>query len=225
MLVIPGGGAPENLRIHDEAVAFSKEFVESGKPVGAICHGAQLLISAKVLKGRQLTCVNKIRDDVINAGGIYVDDPLVEDGNLITSRVPGDLADLQRSTRPGPGRGCRLLGVSMTTVEARPGEDATNGDGRPRPPAGGPGLHLRHGRCPLSGLPSPSRGQRSVQRAGTARAPLHSGHQQLDVVAAAVRREARRDGRRPSRSSRSAPRAPPRATTCWRPLRRTRRSS
>ncbi len=91
MLVIPGGGAPENLRIHDEAVAFSKEFVHSGKPVGAICHGAQLLISAKVLKGRQLTCVNKIRDDVINAGGIYSDYPLVEDGNLITSRVPGDL--------------------------------------------------------------------------------------------------------------------------------------
>ena len=91
MLVIPGGGSPENLRIHDEAVTFSKEFVNSGKPVGAICHGAQLLISAKVLKGRQLTCVNKIRDDVINAGGIYIDVPLVEDGNLITSRVPGDL--------------------------------------------------------------------------------------------------------------------------------------
>ena len=91
MLVIPGGGAPENLRIHDEAVKFSKQFVESGKPVGAICHGAQLLISAKVLKGRQLTCVNKIRDDVINAGGIYSDVALVEDGNLITSRVPGDL--------------------------------------------------------------------------------------------------------------------------------------
>jgi len=91
MLVIPGGGAPENLRIDDDAVAFTKAFVESGKPVGAICHGAQLLISARVLKGRQLTCVNKIRDDVTNAGGIYVDLPLVEDGNLITSRVPADL--------------------------------------------------------------------------------------------------------------------------------------
>ena len=91
MLVIPGGGAPENLRIDDDAVAFTRAFVESGKPVGAICHGAQLLISARVLKGRQLTCVNKIRDDVTNAGGIYVDLPLVEDGNLITSRVPADL--------------------------------------------------------------------------------------------------------------------------------------
>ncbi len=91
MLVIPGGGAPENLRIDDAAVAFTKAFVDSGKPVGAICHGAQLLISARVLKGRHLTCVNKIRDDVTNAGGIYIDMPLVEDGNLITSRVPADL--------------------------------------------------------------------------------------------------------------------------------------
>lgn len=91
MLVIPGGGAPENLRIHDGAVAFTRAFVESGKPVGAICHGAQLLISARVLKGRQLTCVNKIRDDVTNAGGIYVDHALVQDGNLITSRIPADL--------------------------------------------------------------------------------------------------------------------------------------
>ena len=91
MLVIPGGGAPENLRIHDGAVAFTRAFVESGKPVAAICHGPQLLISAKVLAGRRLTCVNKIRDDVINAGGDYVDEALVEDGNLITSRTPADL--------------------------------------------------------------------------------------------------------------------------------------
>ncbi|MDP9369181.1 MAG: type 1 glutamine amidotransferase [Chloroflexota bacterium] len=92
MLVIPGGGAPENLRIHDPAVEFTRRFVESGRPVAAICHGPQLLISAKVLNGRRLTSVNKIRDDITNAGGHYVDEPLVEDGNLITSRVPGDLA-------------------------------------------------------------------------------------------------------------------------------------
>jgi protease I len=90
-LVIPGGGAPENLRIHDEAVAFTRAFVASGKPVAAICHGAQLLISADVLRGRTVTCVNKIRDDVINAGANYVDQELVVDGNLISSRVPGDL--------------------------------------------------------------------------------------------------------------------------------------
>ncbi len=91
MLVIPGGGSPENLRIDDRAVEFTRRFVESGKPVAAICHGPQLLISANVLRGRTVTCVNKIRDDVKNAGANYVDEPLVIDGNLITSRVPGDL--------------------------------------------------------------------------------------------------------------------------------------
>ena len=91
MLLIPGGGAPENLRINTEAVDWTRKFFETGKPVGAICHGAQLLISAKVLPGRTLTAVNKIRDDITNAGGQYVDEELVVDGNLITSRVPGDL--------------------------------------------------------------------------------------------------------------------------------------
>jgi protease I len=91
MLVIPGGGAPENLRIDDAAVAFTRRFVESGKPVGSICHGPQLLISAGVLKGRTTTCVNKIRDDVTNAGAIYVDEPVTIDGNLISSRTPADM--------------------------------------------------------------------------------------------------------------------------------------
>ena len=91
MLVIPGGGAPENLRIVDDAVDFTRRFVESGKPVGSICHGPQLLISADVLKGRTVTSVNKIRDDIKNAGGNYVDEELVVDDNLITSRVPKDI--------------------------------------------------------------------------------------------------------------------------------------
>jgi protease I len=91
MLVIPGGGSPENLRINDSAVAFTKRFVESGKPVGSICHGPQLLISAEVVEGRTVTAVNKIRDDIRNAKANYVDEELVVDGNLITSRVPKDL--------------------------------------------------------------------------------------------------------------------------------------
>lgn len=91
MLLIPGGGSPENLRINDAAVAFTRDFVNTGKPVAAICHGAQLLISAKVVTGRKLTAVNKIRDDIVNAGGLYVDQELTEDGNLITSRIPADL--------------------------------------------------------------------------------------------------------------------------------------
>lgn len=91
MLVIPGGGSPENLRIVDEAVEFTRKFAATGKPMAAICHGAQLLISADAVRNRTLTAVNKIRDDVRNAGGNYVDEPLVVDGNLITSRIPSDL--------------------------------------------------------------------------------------------------------------------------------------
>lgn len=91
MLVIPGGGAPENLRIVDAAVDFTRQFVASGKPVASICHGPQLLISAEVLQGRKTTSVNKIRDDIWNAGGIYEDAPLVVDGNLISSRTPRDM--------------------------------------------------------------------------------------------------------------------------------------
>jgi protease I len=90
-LVIPGGGSPEQLRINGLAVAFTREFVESGKPVASICHGPQLLISAEVVRGKTLTSVATIRDDVKNAGGNYVDEALVTDGNLITSRVPKDL--------------------------------------------------------------------------------------------------------------------------------------
>jgi protease I len=91
LLVIPGGGSPENLRIDDQAVEFTRKFMQSGKPVAAICHGPQLLISADVLDGRTLTSVNKVRDDVKNAGGNYVDKEVVVDGNLITSRTPDDL--------------------------------------------------------------------------------------------------------------------------------------
>ena len=90
-LVIPGGGAPENLRINAAAVEFAKRFVDSGKLVASICHGPQLLISAGVLKNRTTTSVNKIRDDVRNAGAHYVDEPVAVDGNLISSRTPADL--------------------------------------------------------------------------------------------------------------------------------------
>jgi protease I len=90
-LVIPGGGSPENLRINDQAVAFTRQFAESGKPVASICHGPQLLISADVVRGKTITCVAKIRDDVKNAGANYVDEALVVDENFITSRIPSDL--------------------------------------------------------------------------------------------------------------------------------------
>ena len=96
-LIIPGGGAPEQLRIDEGAVDFTRAFVESGKPVAAICHGPQLLISAGVLPGKTITCVKTIRDDVINAGARYVDEEVTADGNLVTSRTPADLPAFNRA--------------------------------------------------------------------------------------------------------------------------------
>ncbi|HXH06359.1 MAG TPA: type 1 glutamine amidotransferase domain-containing protein [Vicinamibacterales bacterium] len=90
-LVIPGGYAPDRMRLRHAMVDLARDAVRLGKPVAAICHGPQLLISADVLRGRTLTCWPSIAIDVKNAGGLYVDRPVVEDGNLITSRKPDDL--------------------------------------------------------------------------------------------------------------------------------------
>jgi protease I len=90
-LVIPGGHAPDKMRMRHAMVDLARDAMEAGKPVAAICHGPQLLISANVLRGRTLTCWPSIAIDVKNAGGRYVDRPVVEDGNLITSRKPDDL--------------------------------------------------------------------------------------------------------------------------------------
>jgi protease I len=91
-LVIPGGHAPEKMRMRHAMVDLTREAMDAGKPVAAICHGPQLLISANALRGRTLTCWPSIAIDVKNAGGLYVDKPVVEDGNLITSRKPDDVA-------------------------------------------------------------------------------------------------------------------------------------
>jgi protease I len=93
MLIIPGGYAPGNLRSDRDAVAFTREFVESGKPVAAICHGPELLVEAGVLDGRRVTSIGGISDQLVDAGGIYVNEPIVIDGNLVTSRWPNDLPD------------------------------------------------------------------------------------------------------------------------------------
>jgi protease I len=90
-LVIPGGHAPDKMRMRHAMVDLARDAMESGKPVATICHGPQLLISANVLRGRTLTCWPSIAIDVKNAGGLYVDKPVVEDGNLITSRKPDDV--------------------------------------------------------------------------------------------------------------------------------------
>ena len=90
-LIIPGGHAPDKMRMRHAMVDLAREAMEAGKPVAAICHGPQLLISADVLRGRTLTCWPSIAIDVKNAGGLYVDKPVMEDGNLITSRKPDDV--------------------------------------------------------------------------------------------------------------------------------------
>jgi protease I len=90
-VVIPGGYAPDKIRLRHAMVDLVRDCMAAGKPVAAICHGPSVLINANVLKGRTLTCWPSIAVDVKNAGGRYVDRPVVEDGNLITSRKVDDL--------------------------------------------------------------------------------------------------------------------------------------
>ncbi len=90
-LIIPGGKSPERVRVNGNAVEIVRKFLESGKVVAAICHGPQLLISAKAVRGRRMTSWIGIRDDLIAAGAEYVDAEVVVDGNIITSRMPDDL--------------------------------------------------------------------------------------------------------------------------------------
>jgi len=90
-LLIPGGFSPDKLRAHTEPVEFVKSFVDSGKPVFMICHGPQLLITARVLQGRKITGWKSIKQDIINAGAVYLDKEVVVDGNFVSSRSPADL--------------------------------------------------------------------------------------------------------------------------------------
>jgi len=90
-IVIPGGHAPDRMRMRHAMVDLVRDMVGAGKPVAAICHGPQLLISVNALRGKTVTCWPSIAIDVKNAGGLYVDKPVVEDGNLITSRKPDDV--------------------------------------------------------------------------------------------------------------------------------------
>ncbi|QLE42923.1 DJ-1/PfpI/YhbO family deglycase/protease [Nostoc sp. C052] len=91
-VVIPGGMAPDKMRRNPNTVSFVQEAIQQGKLVAAVCHGPQVLIESDLLKGKQVTGFIAIAKDIINAGANYLDEPLVVDGNLITSREPGDLA-------------------------------------------------------------------------------------------------------------------------------------
>lgn len=90
-LIIPGGRSPATLRENEQAVALARDFVTSGKPVAAICHGPQVLVTAGVMAGRTSTCIENVGPEITAAGGKYIDEPVVRDGNLITSRLPKDL--------------------------------------------------------------------------------------------------------------------------------------
>jgi len=91
-LVLPGGVMnPDNLRVNEEALEFVRNFFALGKPVAAICHAPWILISAEVVEGRKMTSYHSIRKDMENAGARWVDEPVVVDQGLVTSRHPGDL--------------------------------------------------------------------------------------------------------------------------------------
>jgi protease I len=90
-LLIPGGYSPDNLRAHEGPVRFVKEFMDLDRPVFAICHGPQLLISARKLEGRKATGWKSITEDIKYAGAHYIDKEVVLDGNLVTSRYPPDI--------------------------------------------------------------------------------------------------------------------------------------
>lgn len=91
-LILPGGQInPDLLRVNEAAVSLIRDFAATGKPVAAICHAPWLLIEAGLVNGRRLTCYKSIRTDVANAGATVVDEAVVVDGNIITSRCPDDL--------------------------------------------------------------------------------------------------------------------------------------
>ncbi len=91
ILLIPGGWAPDRLRVHEAAVALVGRAVDRGLVVAAICHGGSVLVSADAVRGKRVTSTRSIRDDLRAAGAAWVDGPVVVDGRLITSRTPADL--------------------------------------------------------------------------------------------------------------------------------------
>ena len=96
-IIVPGGYAPDKMRLHQPMVDLVREAFDSGKVIGAICHGPQLLISADILKGRRVTSWPSIAVDLRNAGAEWVDEPVVRDRNLITARRPADLPKFNKA--------------------------------------------------------------------------------------------------------------------------------
>ena len=100
-IVIPGGYAPDLMRRYPSMVKLVRDFFKAGKVVAAICHAGWMLASAEIVEGKTATCFFSIKDDLIHAGAKYVDQEIVVDGNLITSRKPDDLPAFMRAVIAG----------------------------------------------------------------------------------------------------------------------------
>ncbi len=98
LLVLPGGKAPEKVRKEPKALEIARSFFKHNKPVAAICHGPQTLISAGLMKGKRATCYKSVAPELKEAGAFYEDKEVVVDGNLVTSRQPSDLPAFMRET-------------------------------------------------------------------------------------------------------------------------------
>jgi protease I len=98
LLILPGGKAPAMLRDEKKVLEITRHFVKNNKPVSAICHGPQILISAGLLEGKNATCYQSVAGEMKDAGANYDDREVVVDGNIVTSRRPGDLPAFMRET-------------------------------------------------------------------------------------------------------------------------------
>ena len=96
ILILPGGRAPEAVRKEKKALDLARSFFEENRPVAAICHGGQTLISAGLVKGRRVTCYKSVAPEMKEAGALYEDAEVVVDNNLISSRQPSDLPAFMR---------------------------------------------------------------------------------------------------------------------------------
>ena len=96
-IIVPGGYAPDKMRLCQPMIDLVRKAYDEGKVIAAICHGPQLLISADIVKGHRVTSWSSIAVDLKNAGAIWVDEPVVRDGNIITSRRPFDLPKFNKA--------------------------------------------------------------------------------------------------------------------------------
>lgn len=96
LLLLPGGKAPAEIRRDQSALEIARSFFAHEKPVAAICHGPQILISAGVMEGKRATCYRAVTAELKDAGALYVDREVVVDGNLVTSRCPSDIPAFMR---------------------------------------------------------------------------------------------------------------------------------